>query len=710
MKPEWSPTPERLVAMAREVFPGRPEAVALVRSFWSHRRAYLGRFARSLLDMAGGRRGDAWEVRCLAALMLGHQVACLPAGDVAEHRKVLRRLGLLASPTALRMADGVLAEGYSTTRLVPFLAEFRRRLARRGALSRALRKARPPTWAWEEFLGLAREECAIDLARYLFTPAEVVDRVRTALRITTGDEGPPASRTAARAADELLARWPVFEREIAGRLAAAPAVYWTSETTGARPNALIAQPPGTVVVVVKPPGSALELEIKRAGRRARLPLGAVFERGGKPVPPTHHLDGGSLTRSLRFEAEAAARFGMIFRAVWGRPAPIPVTLSTRFIAHVPASDRSVDLLEYFSDERVFGTRFPPMRAGLRRAVEAYEREADFGLPRIEGDLGLTVRFVHYTAPGQSVLAGTTMYRVDRLAHLLGEAGAGASPVEAAGVDPGRAGARRLAMALMEQILAVADPPPTAVRGFRAVVDGAFARPSNRRRADRAFRSLMRQFGVFWGTLLAARGYSNGESLVARNVGIAPAWERGRWRIRLIFMDHDDLNLPDRDAANFRPDRVLRGVSSDEKFGPGRHGLPKYPWSLVDYLRLTYRVGPEASADGEVAFRRALARSYRRTSRALQASPDLSRYYSPSFRRESEAWDRMAEVYLARPRTGPDQGRWRDDARSLAARSGLEAWSLAIFLESFEKFAPLLERMRARLLEGHSKPSREVGRP
>jgi hypothetical protein len=203
---------------------------------------------------------------------------------------------------------------------------------------------------------------------------------------------------------------------------------------------------------------------------------------------------------------------------------------------------------------------------------------------------------------------------------------------------------------------------------------------------------MRQLGTFWGTLLAVRGYSNGESLVARNVGIAPAWERGRWRVRLIFMDHDDLSLPRPGDAHFRPDRILTGTLKDEAFGPGRPGLPRHPFSLVDFLGLAYRVGPAAASRGDCALRRSLARSYRHAGRAIRAVPSLRRLFSPRFLEESEAWDRTAAIFLAARGDVEGGGSWRGECREMLRRGGIDAGTIGIFVESAEEFAPFLRRM------------------
>src|SRR4051812_10048141 len=116
MKPDSSPPPRLLFALLRDALADHPGARRLVRAFWRHRRAYRRRFALSLLDIARGRRHHAWEVRCLAALMLQHQCVCLPMSEVAEHAYLLRELGLKPSPDPDGPLDDlVLEEGYSTT-------------------------------------------------------------------------------------------------------------------------------------------------------------------------------------------------------------------------------------------------------------------------------------------------------------------------------------------------------------------------------------------------------------------------------------------------------------------------------------------------------------------------------------------------------------------------------------------------------------------
>jgi hypothetical protein len=578
--------------------------------------------------------------------MLQHVWSLLPAAEVGEHAYLLHEIGLKATPDAAGpLDDRVLEEGYSATRLAPFITEFRRRLARRDSLHADLRRRSPSAESWRVFFQLGREECAIELARYLFSPREVVDRIVASLRVSEGETPPGCPPLIRREAEAALSRWPRFEREIAAGLAAGRTIYWAGEAPDARLNALVSSPPGTVVVVIKPPGSRLEIEIKRTGRRARRPLAVVYERSGKPVPRSHRLDGGSMSRSLEFEAAASARLSEVFRLVWGSPAPIPLTLSSRRVDTVAVDGRVEDVVDYFTEKRVFDTGFAAMRVAMARSVEAFEREGDAGLPDLEGELGLTARFLHHASPGQSILIGTTMFRLEWLARFLGETGAESAPA---------ADERRAVDVLLEEMLGLFRPPRGEFRGRARYLEAVLAEPRNRARADRVFLSMMRQLGRFWGTLLGMRAYSNGESLVARNVGLTSVWARGRWRPTLVFMDHDDLHIPAPDDP-FRPRAMLAGTRGDKNYAIGDPSICHRPFSLVDHLRLIYRVGPDVASAGDEVLRQTLAVAFCRTRRIIAIHSRTTGLFSRRFVEETRVWDRMVSTRLARQLGGETGG-------------------------------------------------------
>jgi hypothetical protein len=80
--------------------------------------------------------------------------------------------------------------------------------------------------------------------------------------------------------------------------------------------------------------------------------------------------------------------------------------------------------------------------------------------------------------------------------------------------------------VLEEILGMVALPFTPFSNYATYVRDTFAIPENRQRADTNFLSVMEQIGTCWGTLLAVRGFSDGESFVLRNVGAAESLAEG----------------------------------------------------------------------------------------------------------------------------------------------------------------------------------------
>jgi hypothetical protein len=147
-----------------------------------------------------------------------------------------------------------------------------------------------------DFIQLARHDCKLPLARYLFTPGEVVQRILDQLRISRGVQdldmlAPAFVPDELRHAIDLL---PDYEARILKGLSRSSSIYWVAKDTSSEFNSLVEYPLTTVVVVVKPPGSELEFEIKRAGRKNPNPLNIVFARDRYTVPPSTRLGGDGM--------------------------------------------------------------------------------------------------------------------------------------------------------------------------------------------------------------------------------------------------------------------------------------------------------------------------------------------------------------------------------------------------------------------------------
>jgi hypothetical protein len=593
-----------------------PRAVSLVGRFLAS-RSYSRPLALELLDAAAGRAGEPWEVRRIAALLLQGQFLRVPAGNLAELELLLRRLGLLAAGSD-RVREAVLAEGYSTTEVRGFARELRRRMSRaRRVLDGTLR----------DLLAYARKEHRLVLARYLFRPEEVAKRILSQVETSRGmprpfPEEPLHVREEARRARAAL---PGYEARILDRLGQGHHILWVSDRTSSEMSSLVEHPLGTVVLVLKPPGSDLEIEIKRAGCRGDRRLGIAYARDGKPLPPSHRLTGGSMGNSLDHEARSSSLLARLYRAVHGEEAPISRTLEARSIYEVPIDGRREHLCDYFTHDWAFGPGFQRARAAMRKAVAAFRKEGQQTPLDLPGELGLTLQFLQCVSPAQSILARTSSFRLDRVALYLSDAGPDSYFRQGLGREPEPGEPRRMADEVLEEVLGVYSAPMARYRGYRGhgrYVAAALALPANRARADGVYLDLLRQIGTFWGTLYAAGGCSSGESFVARNVGLRSCWEKGRWRVRILFMDHDCLRIGRDDS--FPNPALLQGMWEDQWHILGDRGE-------AAFLEEIYHVRSTLAETGRSALLAAARRSYRRTRAAMTRHPEVRPLFGRSYR-------------------------------------------------------------------------------
>lgn len=682
-----------LLELIASEFQDAGKAYDLFEEFLRH-ETYDDDLCLKLIAVAKQRDGASWEIRRLAVLMLEHQVLKLRPENLDEFDLLLTRLNLKRSlGLDGEVVSSLLKEGYTATDLHRFVPEFRRKLERHRRVHDRLRGRKTPGAALRDFIELSRRDCKLALSRYLFTPAEVVKEILRQLRATGGVRDPDTSRPRSlddeveRALDDL----PDFEAEILKRLCETANVYWVSDATGSEINSLVEYPLTTVVLVVKPPGSEIEFEFKRAGRRGRNPLSVVYARGGYTVPPSHRLDGGNMQWLLRYEANAATRFGLIYRLVHGAEAPLPVYVSRATINSVPAGGAGARTLLYFTDPRLFGQGFREMRVAMAESLEAFRVEGAELLPELHGDLGLTARFIGHVAPAQAILCGTSSFRLDKLAAYLSDGGPEKYFGDGLGVGHDAPDARRLADELLEEVLGVYSPPRVSYRSYERYIGSAFRVAENRARADEVYLSLMRQIATLWGTLLAARGYSRGESFVARNVGLKSFWAGGRWKVKIVFMDHDALSGADPHDKTFYAHSAIPNMALDETYIWGRSRPEQFSASEAGCLQKIYRVGERLAALGRRAARAALKSAYKKTQHELMVNPELRQLFDKQFLERLLDWDTIVSGHLRANGDRRAAAAWKKKMKRMLAAKGYGPKAFDAYLETVEKNRPFLER-------------------
>jgi hypothetical protein len=605
-----------------------------------------------------------WSVRKLAALML--ESALVRIDDADERRFWLRRFGM-------------------------FDFDLWRRLARFDRIHRLLLVARTNDCALRDYLHASERECRLTLARALFAVDEVIDRIERGLRRSQGIAGRATNDDVILETQHVLDGLPEMERAIVRHLARDGVIRWTSPAVSGELDALVAQPIGTVVLVIRPPGSTHEIEIKRCGRPSALPLDVIWSRDGDLLPSSHHLDAGSRHGCTLFEAESAAFLSRVFRAVHGFDAEMSRTLHVARIDTVPTTNGDVDLQTYFTSATVFGDRFYEMRWNLYHVVRTLKEYA--GGPFLSGDDAfLTRELISLVRPAQAILVGTSALRLDRVERYLRPNGADHYFREGLGRDHDADDARHFADELLDDILGIYEPPDVSWRSHAQYVRAAFRVPHNRTHADDVYVSLHEQTGRFWGTLLAIRGHTEGESFVERNVGLRSVWTDGQWQVRIVFMDHDSMHcgLLDRNRFSPRPAVTHSAVDSMHLLG-GFHPNRDYLRGALNCLRTIYRVDRVTMRRGIDAFQTAVKSAYDATHHAIRTDPAVAALFPREMVKTLKDWDEVVRGFLATSNAATRKA-WGNATRATLSARGYEEATIDEHIEVVQQEARFLRRV------------------
>ncbi len=681
-----------LISILGAGFRDAKRAHALIQKFFLQ-STFDRQFCLGLLSLT--RNQDAsWELRRLAVLMLENQILKLDPQSLDDFDFLFVNLGLkqrLGSQNPLH--DWLLKEGYSTINLAEFIREFRNRLQRLNRIHHGIRGKNTTQAALADFIHLSRRDCKLTLARYLFTPEEVVEEILRQLRVTGGirDLNVHQPRFVDDESRHAVKTLPSFEAEILKMLCESSDVYWVTDATSAEINSLLEYPAGTVVLVIKPPGSDLEFEIKRAGRRGKSALSVVYARDGYTVPPSHRLDGGSMQGMLRYEANSASRLRLIYRLVHQTEPPMPGYLSRTTVYLIPTKDDSVPPSSYFTEPQFFGPGFKEMRAAMAHCVAAFKDEDQANLPQLAGDLAITAEFLSHVAPTQAILSNTSAFRLDKLANYLSNDG-DQIYFNDIGLSTNKPDdARRLADELLEEILGCYRPPKARFKSYETYLEAALSLAENRSRANQVYLSLVQQIGKFWGTLLALRGHSGGESFVARNVGLKTVWRHGEWHVQVIFMDHDALWLPTSEDDYFYPESGIKSMVADERYVWERERPNHFKASELGCLNRIYRVEKDLDAKGRAYGLEALRAAYKKTQHELLTNEVLKKLFDKRFLDRLLDWDNLVEDYFRINGDREAAARWRRAEKKRWHNKGCGRNAFKTSLKIVEKNQEFLER-------------------
>jgi len=589
-----SSIPARIKAAIKRDFEDPDPILRLVSKFLIHPR-YNRQFFQFLLRSARGEADESWSVRRLALALMERQLSALNPTALPKFDKAIVSLGLkkpgdksVAAELVGRPAKMPMAE---------FVLQLLRKMNRRS--SAELRKARFDV-ELADLLHRSTQECKLILAPCAFSPQEIFERILMQVKVSEGVLSSPFAPVQKRFAGAPCLS--TCERQILRHLQCSGQVYWVSASTSSRINSLVEYPLGTAVLVLKLPGSHLEIELKRAGKRER-PLQVLYEKNGVAVPISHRLQGGGTGWMLRSESKNESRFCSLFRAIHQQEPPLARTSFIINIRRVPCKHGTADLITWFTDAQTFGPGYQEMRLAIKRCLES------FGSPVPEGLVAQTVALLRHSQPRQSVLVGTSSFRLDRLSEYLSPLGARRYFGDGLGVKWTPTEARQFADDLLEEVLGTYVQPNAHYRSHKQYLEAAFTIPENRAAANANYMFCMEQIGLVWGTMLAIGSHSTGESFVPRNVGLKAAWQDGSWKVMIIFMDHDCLESPKPSQLEYHAEDVMAATIHDETHIFG-HALPhRTNIGAVTCLQEIYRVPKSLARKGIQQLRSMMLRSF-----------------------------------------------------------------------------------------------------
>jgi hypothetical protein len=689
-RPARTPGQTRLFNLLTSEFHNPSQVFELMDDFLG-RHSYDEHFCQKLIALGKQSTGVPWNLRRLATLILENQILKLEPDDLKNFDSLFVQLKLKAPGLDRPLVKSVLKEGYSSTDIRRFVPEFRRKLERLNRIHDRMQGKRTSTAALREFIDVSRQHCKLAVARYLFTPKEVVDEIISLLLESVGVKDIDLSEEKfindeVERAVELL---PDYEAEILRRLRQSSRIYWVSDKTSSRLNSLVEYPLTTVVLVIKPPGSEIEFEIKRAGLRGENSLTVVCGRNGCWVPPSHRLDGGTMQWLLRYEANAATTLSRAYRQVHGSEAPVPAYAARSSVYSIPTRNGEVRMIDYFTDRSVFGSGFNRMRAAMRDSVNAFANEGHGRLPDLPDGWNLTAQFIGQVTPGQAIITGTSSYRLDKVDKYLSNDGPELYFKKGLGVAYSTEDARHLADTVLEEVLGVYRPPNVPYKNHEQYIAAAFAMVENRVRANETYLSLVDQIAKFWGTLLSLRVHTRGESFVARNVGLKSHWEGGEWKVKIIFMDHDAVTHHCDTEHFFYADSAIPTMALDESYIWGRN--PRhFPTSELGYLQRIYRIGKAIDKKGDELARQSLRESYVKTRSAMQMNQRLRSLFHKRFLERALDWDMFVDGYL---RLNGDKGEnkhWKKTMKERLEAHGYKPGAVERMSETVEKNRKFLE--------------------
>jgi hypothetical protein len=160
---------------------------------------------------------------------------------------------------------------------------------------------------------------------------------------------------------------------------------------------------------------------------------------------------------------------------------------------------------------------------------------------------------------------------------------------------------------------------------------------------------------------------------------------GRWRVRICFMDHDNiLALGGGDIPH--PVRTIESVRLDEMWICGDREK-----CMMTCLRKIYRVSPALEQQGEELLRESIAHAFRATRRAMLHEEPVRQMFDADYVRSMLTKEDVVRLYLSCGESKAARKRWRKQATQRMADTVYRQDCIGEFLDIVERNLPMFQR-------------------
>jgi hypothetical protein len=165
------------------------------------------------------------------------------------------------------------------------------------------------------------------------------------------------------------------------------------------------------------------------------------------------------------------------------------------------------------------------------------------------------------------------------------------------------------------------------------------------------------------------------------------WSQGLWDVRIIFLDHDALVIPNPKNGRFFAHGDVPNMTLDERYIWNRSDAKRFSASEVGCLQTIYRAGGNLDAEAQALAHVELKNAYKKTQRELMTNPDLQRQFSRGVVERLRDWDTLVGGFLQMNGNTAGNKKWKREMKKMMAAKKYPE-------DAFDAYVAVMEKNKA----------------